>query len=227
MEISVPNFLIDLCDKKNIRPFSYYVNREPWSLKTDRVENAFLNKKGVYCFWWSGPIKDLINGKNNLSYNGYKYSLNQNFFFEHKMIPLYIGMTSKAAILNGNRLFGRLIDRLVRFPKIFQEYKVKKEGRYSLCKKKTGTCGNFDLFNFPEQIRQKLSLKFDNENLTLQEAETLLYQNQEIVEHYAEKYKDIFFHNYSISFRSFSKETEMFYAEAMAIGYLRPWLNHS
>jgi hypothetical protein len=29
MEISVPNFLIDLCDKKNIKPFSYYVNREP------------------------------------------------------------------------------------------------------------------------------------------------------------------------------------------------------
>jgi hypothetical protein len=48
MEISVPNFLLDLCDKKN-----------------------------------------------NLSYNGYNYSLNPNFFFEYKMIPLFTGMTSK------------------------------------------------------------------------------------------------------------------------------------
>lgn len=227
MEICLPNFLIELCDEKNIRPFSYYVNRDPWSLNTDTVENTFLDRKGVYCFWWSGPVTDLINDKNVLSYNGYKYSLNKTLFFEHKMIPLYIGMTSKAAARKGNRLVGRLIDRFVRFPKVFQEYKIKKEKRYSLCKKKTGTCGNFDLFNFPEQIRQALSLKLNFENLTLQEAEALLYQNQEIVDHYAEKYKDIFFRNYSISFVSFSQETEMFYAEAMAIGYLRPWLNHS
>ncbi len=57
MEISVPNFLLDLCDKKN-----------------------------------------------NVSYNGYNYSLNPNFFFEHKMIPLYIGMTSKAAMSRARSL---------------------------------------------------------------------------------------------------------------------------
>ncbi len=227
MEICVPDFLIELCKEKNIKPFSFYVNRDHWSLKKDKVENSFLNKKGVYCFWWSGPITDLINIKNNLNYNGYKYSLNENIFFKHNMIPLYIGMTSKAAIRKGNRLIGRLVDRFIRFPKVFQEYKNMKEKRYSLCKKKTGTCGNFDLFNFPEQIRQTLSAKLKIKNLTLQEAEVLLFQNQDIVDYYAEKYKDIFYNNYSISFINFSQESEMFYAEAMAIGYLRSWLNHS
>jgi hypothetical protein len=208
-----------------MKPFSHYVNRVSWRLYTERVENIFLNKKGIYCFWWSGKREDLINERNVLNHMGNPYCLNEKLLFSHTMIPLYVGMTSKAAQRNGSELTGRLIDRLTRFPKVFQEYK--RGNRFELRKRKTGTCGNFDLFNFPERIRATLSTELGSPNLTLEEAEELLINHPRIVDRFAEEYKDLFYSNYSIAFVSFTDEVEMFYAEALAIGYLRPWLNHS
>jgi hypothetical protein len=225
MEFTLPNYIVDLCSTERIKPFSYYVNRESWSLRTDRVEKDFLNKKGVYCFWWSGKREDLLNERNVLSYMGCRYDLNECRLFDHGMIPLYVGMTAKAAQKNGSNFTGRLIDRLIRFPKVFQEYK--KGNRFELCKRKTGTCGNFDLFNFPERIRAALAAERNLPNLSLKEAEVLLIDYPKLIKRFAEEYKDLFYNNYSIAFIDFADDIEMFYAEAMAIGYLRPWLNHS
>ena len=225
MEFTLPEYIVDLCSVEHMKPFSYYVNRNSWAIHTDRVEKAFLNKKGVYCFWWSGSLDALVNDQNVLSYAECRYSVNEDKAFDHSMIPLYVGMTAKAAQRNGSGLTGRLIDRLTRFPKVFQEYK--RGHRFELCKKKTGTCGNFDLFNFPERIRTALASERNSPNLTLEEAEVFLIQHPRVIMRFAEEYKDLFYNNYSIAFVPFADDVEMFYAEALAIGYLRPWLNHS
>ncbi len=225
MEIALPQYISDLCSATRIKPFNHYVERSGWRLHSDRVEQDFLNKKGIYCFWWSGSHQTLFDKGNVLSHLGHPYVLNERLVLDHGMVPLYIGMTSKAAERSGSRLTGRLVDRLTRFPKVFREYK--RGNRFELCKRKTGTCGNFDLFNFPEKIRSELANQRNTPNLTLEEAETLLIDHPGLIEKFADEYKSIFYDNYSISFVAFADEIEMFYAEALAIGYLRPWLNHS
>lgn len=225
VEFALPEYMVDLCSVEHIKPFSYYLNRDSWIIHSDRVEKAFLNKKGVYCFWWSGSRESLVNDQNVLNHAGHRYSIDEDRTFGHTMIPLYVGMTAKAAQRNGGRLTGRLIDRLTRFPKVFQEYK--RGDRFELCKRKTGTCGNFDLFNFPERIRAALAIERNAPNLTLEEAEVWLIHHPRLITRFAEEYKDIFYNNYSIAFVPFTDDVEMFYAEALAIGYLRPWLNHS
>ena len=50
---------------------------------------------------------------------------------EHDMVPLYVGMTAMAAYEKENALRGRIVDRLIRFPKVFQEYKIK--NKFILC----------------------------------------------------------------------------------------------
>lgn len=225
MKFNLPNYILDLCNEENIKPFSHYVKRDPWELVIDSIESSFLNKKGIYCFWWSGAHEKLMSLDNILNHLGHPYTINKNNQCDHNMVALYIGMTSKAAMRKGNSFSGRLIDRLIRFPKVFQEYK--RHNRFELCKRKTGTCGNFDLFNFPETIRAALAKETDSPNLTLEGAENILINYPKLIRKFSEEYKDIFFNNYSISFVPFSDEIEMFYAEALAIGYLRPWLNHS
>ncbi len=54
VEITLPQYISNLCSVAYIKPFSHYVERASWKLQTERVEIAFLNKKGIYCFWWSG-----------------------------------------------------------------------------------------------------------------------------------------------------------------------------
>jgi len=141
------------------------------------------------------------------------------------MVPLYVGMTAMAAYKKGNALRGRIVDRLIRFPKVFQEYKIK--NKFILCKRKTGTCGFFDLFDFPERIRIALSKARQAPNMTLEEAETVLIEHPDIIDSFGKEYRDSFYYNVSISFVEFIDEREMFYSEALAIGLLRPWLNHS
>lgn len=225
MEITLPAFIGDLCSAGNIRPFPYYVERSPWRIRLERVQNAFLNKKGIYCFWWSGDRAGLLNEKNALRHLGFEYRLNERCNFDHGMVPIYVGMTAKAAKLNGRLLQGRLIDRLVRFPHAFREWK--KGDRFELCKRKTGTCGTFDLFNFPERIRSAIAEREKLKELTLEAAEQLFLRHPDLVDRFQEEYKDVYHDNYSISFVAFTDEVEMFFAEALAIGILRPWLNHS
>ena len=99
--------------------------------------------------------------------------------------------------------------------------------RIKLCKRKTGTCGLFDLFDFPERIRIALSKARLAPNMTLEEAETVLIEHPDIIDSFGKEYRDSFYYNVSISFVEFIDEREMFYSGALAIGLLRPWLNHS
>jgi hypothetical protein len=225
MEFTLPKYITDLCSKEYMNPFSYYVKRDSWSLHADRIEKTFLNKKGVYCFWWSGKKEVLLNETNDFSYNDCRYSLNEQCVFDHGMIPLYVGMTAKAAEKVGRGYNGRMIDRLITFPNIFRLNK--KGNRFALCKRKTATWCDFDLFNFPEKIRATLATERTSPNLTLEQAELLLIDHPVLIERFAKEYKDLVYDNYTISFVEFTDEVEMFYAEALAIGYLRPWFNHS
>lgn len=216
-----------LLERGNIHPFSKYTNRDPWSIKTAEVESAFLGKKGIYCFWWTGPKGKLLSNTNALKHLGFDYEVHRHTIDPGSPIPLYVGMTSKAAIRDGGALKGRMIDRLIRFPKVFQEYKKTRESRFELEKRKTGTCGVFDLFCFPERIRAELSNRLNDSSITIKQAEYILFKYPELTHHFAEEYKDLFYYNFSISFSEIHDEVDLFYSEALAIGTLRPWLNHS
>jgi hypothetical protein len=63
--------------------------------------------------------------------------------------------------------------------------------------------------------------------MTLEQAELVFLKHPDLVARFQEEYKDVYHKNYSISFVAFSDETELFFAEALAIGAFRPWLNRS
>ncbi len=97
----------------------------------------------------------------------------------------------------------------------------------SLVKAKTGTCGNFDLFEFPERIRYDISVEINNPEVSIHEVETHILVYDEIRKMYETEYKNIYINNYSVSFSPLESDVDIFYAEALAIGYLEPWLNKS
>jgi hypothetical protein len=230
MKIDAPDFLRELCAVESVRPFSHYVQRSPWGLRTAHVEETFLDRSGLYCFWWSGPRGVFLERISRYTYAGEPYPVSPRPNVGHDFIPAYVGMTAMAARRVGGRLKGRMIDRLVRFPTGMTRWlSSPKEAR--LVRRLSGTSGNFELFDYPERIRARLAISAGMPDLSLAAAQDYLNTRQAecrgLIAEFLEDYCSLLFDNYSISFVPFTDEVELFYAEALAIGLLRPCLNHN
>lgn len=210
---------------ESIHPFNAYVNAESWRLNRALFDAHFLDRKGVYCFWWSGQRDVLPNGNDAITYQENQFELNRSLRLPHGMVPMYVGMTAKAGFMTGTRLAGRMVDRFLRFPKVFSEYTT--HGVMNLHTQKTGTCGNFNLLNFPERVRLALSEAREDPTMTLESAGEFLLHHQNIKGRFSQEYMQMYMNNYSVSFSASDDEVDNFYSEALAIGYLRPWLNKS
>lgn len=229
MELDAPDFLRALCEASLIRPVSHYVQRNPWSLRDANVAEAFLGRMGLYCFWWSGPRRMFLDRLTRYKYRGEGYPGGTRHELEHGMIPAYVGMTANAARRVGRRLEGRMVDRLVRFNTGMSYWLTSRKESRLTCPP-TGMT-NFTLFNFPERIRARVAAVVGRPDLSLTDAQEYLIENgpacRVLIAEFHEEYLTLMYDNYSISFVPFASETDLFYAEALSIGVLRPCLNHS
>jgi hypothetical protein len=229
MEMKPPEFLRELCSAESIRPFSHYVRRTPWAIREETVARAFLGRMGVYCFWWSGRPATFLDRLARYTYMDEPYPLDTRPTFDHGLIPAYVGMTANAARRAGGKLEGRMVDRLVRFV-IGMNYWLTSRKEARLVEPLTGM-SNFNLFDYPERIRARLAAQLGKPELSVADAQNYLIdcpsECRDLIAEFDDDYRTLMFDNYSISFVPFANEADLFYAEALAIGALRPCLNHS
>jgi hypothetical protein len=88
---------------------------------------------------------------------------------------------------------------------------------------------NFELFDFPERVRAKVGSLSGKRNMSLAAAQEYLITHTNkchaLIEEFQQEYYSLLFDNYAISFVPFVDEADLFYAEALTIGLLRPPLN--
>jgi hypothetical protein len=225
MKMDVPEFLRKLCARESIRPLSYYVERSPWRLRKTNFESAFDGKMGLYCFWWSGSTKKFLNQLAKFEKKGEFYPGPTSMELIHDLIPAYVGMTTNLE----NRIRLRIVQNAGHM-----EYWLTKESRLIKLPKLaplSGTSTNFRLFEYPERIRSRVAAMAGKQDLTLAAAQEFIVKHtpdcRDLIAEFQEDYYSLLFDNYSISFVPFADEFELFYAEALSIGLLRPPLNHT
>jgi len=237
MEMDCPEFLRKLCAIESIRRLSHYVERSPWGLRHKNFEDDFHGKMGLYCFWWSGPRQRLLDARRGTGrsetqrwsgprqrlldaltqyqYKGEHYPAPgfPRLVFRHNYVyvPLYVGMTTRAA----NRMHQRLID----FTDLMSRW-LTKESRMSKFAQ---------LFGYPERICARIAPMVGKTRISVDEARTYVIANkhkcQAMIDELQKDYHSLLYDHFSISFVPFEEEADLFYAEALSIGLLRPPLN--
>ncbi len=223
MEIDAPEFLQELCAIRSIRPWSHYVRRSPWALRKENFHTAFAGKMGLYCFWWSGPRKKFLNHLARYQYKGERYPGPNVLDLEHDQFPVYVGMTVASAT---NRM--RL--RLIQFANLVSQWLVK-ESRLTEPPATGFRFHSFELFGFRDRVRSSIAARTGKPQISFADAQEYLLAHpaecRDLVAEFQEDFRSLVFDNYSISFVSFADESDLFYAEALSIGLLRPPLNHT
>jgi hypothetical protein len=225
MEIDCPEFLRKLCARDSILPLSHYVQRSPWGLREDNFEKAFAGTMGLYCFWWSGPAMKFLNQLAKFEKKGEHYPGPTSMELGHDLIPAYVGMTINLA----NRI--RL--RLVQIAGHMEHWLTKESRLIKLPKLAplSGTSTNFRVFEYPERIRSRVASMTGKQDMTLAAAQDFIVTRtphcRDLIAEFQEDYYSLLFDNYSTSFVPFADESDLFYAEALSIGLLRPPFNHT
>lgn len=231
MTIALPKWFDILTSRQSIRPYSHYVTRKPWKLRTSVVANQFQGTFGLYALWWIGDLNKIATRLAQFTFNGEPYIDFREVHFGHNILPVYVGLTSSAAGVVGSRPKGRMVDRLVRFPTGMKRYLTGKGERRLVNWQLRGPSRSFYLFDFPEKIRQYMGKRTRNLAITLEEAQKLFdeqpHKYADVIHYFQSEYYDLFYDNYAISYVPFSSEIELFYAEALAIGLLRPCFNRN
>jgi hypothetical protein len=88
---------------------------------------------------------------------------------------------------------------------------------------------NFALFGYRERVRARVALMAGKPKMSMAAAQEYLNTHtgkcRDLIDEFQQDYYSLLFDNYSISFVPFVDESELFYAEALTIGLLRPPLN--
>lgn len=88
---------------------------------------------------------------------------------------------------------------------------------------------NFVLFDYRERVRAKVALLAGKPKMSMAAAQDYLIAHtakcRTLIDEFQQDYYSLIFDNYSISFVPFVDESDLFYAEALTIGLLRPPLN--
>jgi hypothetical protein len=220
MEMDCPDFLRTLCAVESIRPWSHYGERSRWRLRKDHFDATFAGKMGLYCYWWTGPRQEFLGRLTRYQYKGELYAKSTSLEFHHAFIPVYVGISANAE--------KRMRQRLMRFASLVNQW-LMKESRL-ITPPKPGCGQNFELFDFPDRVRAGVAVLAGVRNMSLAQAQQYLAENhakcRSLIKAVQKEYHSLLFDNYSLSFVSFSDEADLFYAEALSIGLLRPPFNH-